>query len=223
MGHAENQLIPLQSTSGGATPMPEYSSSTPAWDPSSRTPITPLSYGSDLPASTSAMPKSSVASTSHDIDTRKHPFLDRHLIGIHLKAIVNGNGHKNKEVVVTVVDVEGRLQILYTHYNTRTVLQPESVTPKHPNVTRDNGLLVVVKGQHCGKLVRRIHHSYIHGQDFIDLAVVKKVDNAADIILLERLELPPDSLCVGFESKEEKRLNHTLMDALREEARLAAQ
>jgi len=55
------------------------------------------------------------------------------------------------------------------------------------------------------------------------LAVVKKVDGAADIILPERLELPPDSLCVGMESKEEKKLNHTLMNGLREDARLAAQ
>ena len=102
------------------------------------------------------------------------------------------------------------------------ILQPESITPKHPNVTQDNGLLIVIKGDHCGKLVQRIHHWYVDGQDFIYLAVVKKVDKAADIILLERLELPPDSLCVCLESKEEKKLNHTLMNALREDARRAA-
>ena len=80
----------------------------------------------------------------------------------------------------------------------------------------------MIKGDHCSKLVRRIHHQYIDQQDFVCLAVVKKVDGAADIILPERLELPPDSLCVGMESKEEKNLNHTLMNALCEDAHLAA-
>jgi len=93
--------------------------------------------------------------------------------------------------------------------------------PKHPSVTRDNGLLVVIKGDHCGKHVRRIHHWYIHGENFIYLAVMRKVDGAADIILPERLELPPNSLCVGSETKEEKKLNSTLMNALWEEARQA--
>ena len=223
--HPENQPIPTQSTSGSATPMPEFFSSTPAWDPSSRTPIAPLpSEDWSLPTA-AAIPPSSVASASHDVDSQQptsHPFLDRRLIGANLKAVVNGEGHKNKEMVVTVADVEGRLCIRYTHFNRPRVLQPASVTPKHPSVTRDNGLLFVIKGDHCGKLVRRIHHRYIDQQDFVCLAVVKKVDDAADIILPEQLELPPDPLCVGMESKEEKNLNHTLMNALREDARLAA-
>jgi hypothetical protein len=226
-GHPENQPIPMQSsTSGWATPMPENFSSTPAWDPSSRTPIAPLpSEDWSLPT-TATIPPSSVASNSCDIDLQRlssHSFLDRRLIGANLKALVNGEGHKNKEMVVTVADVKGKLCISCTHYNTSRFLQPDSVVPKHPNVTRDNGLLVVIKGAHCGKLVRRIYHQYIDGQDFIYLAVVKKVDGTANIILSERLLLSRDSLCVGVESKEEKKLNNTLMNALREDARLAAQ
>jgi len=124
-------------------------------------------------------------------------------------------------MVVTVAEIEGRLSIRYKHFNTSRFLEPDSVMPKHPSVTRDNGLLVVIKGDHCGKLVRRIHHWYIHGEDFVYLAVMQKVDGAADIILPERLELPPDCLCVGSETKEEKNLNNTLMNALREEARQA--
>src|SRR6266568_7455364 len=161
-----HEPIPTQSsTSGWATPMPDYVSSTPAWNPSSCTPTTPLPlYDWSLPTATPAIPPSPVASTSHDVDLQpppSHPFLDRRLIGANLKAIVDGEGHKNKEMVVTVANVEGRLHICYTHYNTPRFLQPDSVTPKHPNVTRDNGLLVVIKGDHCGKLVRRIHHQYI--------------------------------------------------------------
>ena len=81
----------------------------------------------------------------------------------------------------------------------------------------------MIKGEHCGKLVQRIHYQYIDQQDFVYLAVVKKVDGAADIILPEQLEFPPDSLCVDMESKEEKKLNHTLMNALHKDACLAAQ
>ena len=124
-------------------------------------------------------------------------------------------------MVVTVAEINGRLSICYNHYKASILLEPDSVTPKHPNVTRDNGLLVVIKGDHRGKLVRRIHHWYIGGEDFVYLAVVQKVDGAADIILPERLELPPDCLCVGSETKEEKKLNNTLMNALREEVRQA--
>ena len=204
--------------------MPEYVTSTPAWNPLSCTPIAPLpSYNWLLPT-TATIPPSSVASASCDIDSQpppSHPFLDSHLIGANLKAIVDGEGHKNKEMIITVANVEDRLHIYYTHYNTPRFLQPDSVTPKHLNVTRDNGLLVVIKDNHCGKLVQQIHHQYID-QDFVYLAVVKK-DSAADIILPEQLELPCDSLCVGLEDKEEKKLNHTLMNVLCEDACLAAQ
>jgi len=137
--------------------MPEYFSSTPAWNPSSRTPIAPLpSEDWSLPTA-AAIPPPSVASASRDVDSQRppsHPFLDRRLIGANLKAVVNGEGHKNKEMVVTVADVEGRLCIRYTHFNTPRFLQPASIMPKHPSVTRDNGLLFVIKGDHCGKLVR---------------------------------------------------------------------
>jgi hypothetical protein len=50
---------------------------------------------------------------------------------------------------------------------------------------------------------------------------MQKVDGTADIILPERLELSPDCLCVDSETKEGKKLNNTLMNALREEARQA--
>jgi len=158
--------IPMQSsTSGWATPMPDYVLSTPAWNPSSHTPTAPHpSYDWSLPTAMPAIPPSPVASTSHDVNLQprpSHPFLDRRLIGANLKAIVDGEGHKNKEMVITVADFEERLCICYTHYNTPRLLQPASIMPKHPSVTQDNSLLFVIKGEHCGKLVRRIHHQYI--------------------------------------------------------------
>ena len=81
---------------------------------------------------------------------------------------------------------------------------------------------MVVKGSHCGKYVRRIHHRY-HEEDgnkqaVIILAVVGKVDGAANMLTGEELELGPDSLCVAFETTEERKLNAHLMDSLRENA-----
>ena len=53
----------------------------------------------------------------------------------------------------------------------------------------------------------------------IMLAVVNRMDGAPDILTGERLELGPDSLCLAFETKEEKKLNTNLMNLLREDAR----
>jgi hypothetical protein len=64
-----------------------------------------------------------------------------------------------------------------------------------PNPTWDNGLLVVVEGEHCGKYVRQIHHRYhedeCNKQALILLAVIKKVDGAADTLTGEQFETWP--------------------------------
>jgi hypothetical protein len=81
---------------------------------------------------------------------------------------------------------------------------------------------MVVKGEHCGKYVRRIHHRYLDSEDkqaLVILAVVKKVDGAADTLTGEQLELGPDSLCLAFETSKDKKLNAILMNSLRENAR----
>jgi hypothetical protein len=51
------------------------------------------------------------------------------------------------------------------------------------------------------------------------LAVVKRRENAADSLTGEHLELGPSYLCVGVETREEKKCNDSLMTALREQAR----
>ena len=51
------------------------------------------------------------------------------------------------------------------------------------------------------------------------LAVVKKVDGATDTLTGEQLELGSDSLCLAFETNEDKKLNANLMNSLRENAR----
>jgi hypothetical protein len=77
---------------------------------------------------------------------------------------------------------------------------------------------VVVEAEHCGKYVRQIHHRY-HEDDgnkqvLILLAVVKKVDGAADTLTGEQFELGPDSLCLAVEMSEDKKINANLMSLL---------
>ena len=93
------------------------------------------------------------------------------------------------------------------------------MTPKFPNPTRDNGLLVVIKGEHCGKYVRRIHHRYVDEEAIVILSVVTRVAGHVDVLTGEQLELDVSYLCVCEESKEDKTRNRLLMDELREEAR----
>ena len=142
-----------------------------------------------------------------------------------LKVVVNdGETYKDRDdVAVSIVRVDGVVSIRHYVYNASRCLPPAWVSLRRPNPTRDNGLLVVVEGEHCGKRVRRIHHRYSeengNKQVLIMLAVVEKVGGAPDILTGEQLELCVDSLCLASETKEEKKLNANLMSSLRESAR----
>jgi hypothetical protein len=153
------------------------------------------------------------------------PLLDERLVGALLKVVVNDGGdtYNNREVPVCIAKVEGVVSIRHNVYNASRGLAPAWVSPKSPNPTRDNGLLMVVKGDHCGKYVRRIHHRYHEDngnkQALILLAVVEKVDGAADTLTGEQFELDSDSLCIAVETKEDKKMNENLMNLLRFNAR----
>lgn len=133
--------------------------------------------------------------------------------------MVNGGKFKQKELLASLVSVDGQLSIRHTIYNTSEYLPLDWVSPKHPNPKRDNGLLVVIEGEHCGKYVRRIHHEYKNEEIIMILAVVKRTAGAADILTGEQLKLDASHLCVGTEMKDEKNQNDSLMLALREQAR----
>ena len=79
---------------------------------------------------------------------------------------------------------------------------------------------MVVKGNHCGKYVRRIHHRYHEDngnkQVIILLAVVNKVEGAADTLTGEQFELGPDSLCIAVETNKDRKLNANLMNSLQQ-------
>ena len=138
--------------------------------------------------------------------------------------IVNdGETYKNREVTGSIEKLEGVVTIRHHVYNTSRGLFPATVLPKSPNPTRDNGILMVIKGNHCGKYVRRIHHRYHEDngnkQALILLAVVEKGNGVADTLTGEEIELGSDSLCLAVETNEDKKLNGNLMNSLRESAR----
>jgi hypothetical protein len=203
---------------GGATPMPtETSSTSPAWDPSSRTPSHDPAYS--MP-STSVVSRHSISQVDQPAAGSSQPqiqhlFLNPLLVGKKLNAIVNGGEHKQKSLEVSISVLQERILMDHTKYGTSYRLQPEWVTPKHPSPTHDNGLLIVIKGDHCSKYVRRIHHRHNDAGCTIVLAVTQRVEKAADTITDERLELAPEYLCTVSETKAEKDLNKELMKSLR--------
>ena len=197
---------------GNATPIPEPSlPSSPAWDPSSRTP---------QPNSDNAEPSPNSPPNPFDEGpSDSHVLLDLRLLGAQLRVSVTGGKFDHKELTASVRSVDGQLSIQRQVYKSFQTLLPNWVTPKHPNPTHDNGLLVVIKGDHYGKYVRRIHHRYKGGEAIVILAVVNRVAGHVDNLSGEQLELDISHLCVCEESKEEKERNRSLMDPLREEAR----
>lgn len=210
----------ISAAPGYATPIPEHSveslaSLSPAWNPFSRLPEDDVSSsGVGLCDATPLLSESSR-------DQDENPLLDSRLLNVELRVIVSGNGIKTKELTARVQSTDGCLGIFYTAYRKMVALDAKFVKPKHPNPTRDNGLLVIIKGDHCGKQVRRIHHRYQdkEGIATVILAVVDRVAGQIDRLTGEELNLDASYLCVCEESKEHKRLNSSLMDGLREEAR----
>ena len=218
-------------SSGSATPIPESPFlSSPAWNPSSRTPQpNPAhSHASRSPSPSldrvSSSPQHnphSLASPSTSADPldERHILLDSRLLNAQLRVVVTGGTFNQKELTASVQCLDERLSIQRCFYKSSKTLLPNWVTPKFPNPMCDNGLLVVIKGEHCGKYVRRIHHRYIDEEAIVILSVVTRVAGHVDVLTGEQLELDVSYLCVCEESKEDKTRNRLLMNELQEEAR----
>jgi len=194
--------------------MPDWAPmSTPAWNPSSRTPQ-PAQGGDDL------TPSGSSSSARRGPIEPQHKLFDSRLLGIRLKVRVND---EDKDTIAVVTLTEGRWSIRHPYHKTLEYLAPETVKAKNPHPTRDNGLLVVIEGEHTGKYVRRIHHRYdSFGNAVNTLAVVaKNAEGGADDRLTgEYLDLMTAFLCVANETPDEKKKAAILMKPLREQARV---
>jgi hypothetical protein len=143
-------------TTGGQIPMADFGLMTPAWNPSSRTPgrdggWTPIPSSSmssiTLPPPLSPMPL-----------LLEHPLLDPHLVGKMVRAAIVSGEHRKKQAPVAIVHNSDKVALRQSWHQVSRFLEPKWVEVKPPNPTHDNSLLIVIKGKHCGKYVRRIHH-----------------------------------------------------------------
>ncbi|KAF8226919.1 hypothetical protein L208DRAFT_1299194 [Tricholoma matsutake] len=191
--------------------MPDWSpSSTPAWNPSSQTPMpTPSTPSWNSLASLRTSPDPTPATAISNLQ----------LLGVQPKVIINSGDFEDKETAVTLELVAGQLIIRHTSYKTSQSVDLAWVSPKHPHPTCDNGLLVIIKGEHCGKYVWQIHHRCDQGTTIIIiLGIVKRTENVADSLTGEQLELGEDHLCKVIETNNDKKHNKYLMTALCEQA-----
>ena len=182
--------------------------STPAWDPTHDwSLIPPSSDEASAPpsASTSALPPATLA----------HPLLDTRLVGKTVRVTVTGGEHPKKDTTITIVSDNGVPSMRQQWYRTILPLRPEWVEMKHPHPTRDNGLLVVIKGEHCGKYVRRIEHRYGAAGAIIKVAVVEHAEKTPDRLTGEQFELMADDLCLGSETTADRKKNDQVMQGLR--------
>lgn len=198
---------------GGATPMPTATSSTPAWDPSSRTPL-PSDHG--LLQQSPTQPSQS-SSALADPPAPQHVLLNERLVGAHLLATIDGGMYKNQLKAVDILCVDGRLRLFHCKSKTYNPLEPHWVTPKCPSPSYDHGLLMVIQGKHCGKYVRRIAHLNSSDGVVMVLAVVNHVLKTADTLTGETLYIAPELLCKADESDSDKKLNKNVMTAIRKE------
>ena len=119
---------------GTPLPSPSGSLSTPAWDPSSRTP----EYHIRIP--TPPIPS-----------LPDHPLLQSHLLDVKVQAKVVGGQFNLAKTFVSGSMYEGRPTIWYTANKTTHALEPNWVTVLHPNVKQTNALLVVLEWEYAGR------------------------------------------------------------------------
>ena len=68
------------------------------------------------------------------------------------------------------------------------------------------------------EFITRYHEDNGNKQVIILLAVINKVEGAADMLTGEQFKLGPDSLCKAIETNEDRKLNANLMNSLQENA-----
>jgi len=98
-----------------------------------------------------------------------------------------GGKHKERELSVIVSSMKGQLTFHHHKYKALEYFALELVTPKYPNPKRENGLLVVIKGEHFGKYARWIYHCFVDEEAITILAVVNRVEGQVDTLTGERL------------------------------------
>jgi hypothetical protein len=186
----------------------------PTWNPSLRTPLI-VDSGNKAPiTSMSTYPQHVSAAVPVTVMlSPAHPLLDPHLIRKAARAKVSDRLHPKPDATMSIsAGQNNNVAIQQWWHNQSFYLKPEWVTLWHLSPTHDNGLLLVIRGDHYGKYVHHIHHYYNDdSHPIMQLAVVEHRDGAADPLTEEQIKLCPEDLCQGFETESEKKLNTNLM------------
>jgi hypothetical protein len=149
----------------------------------------------------------------------EHVLLNPQLVNVKLRVVADRGEYKGKEITAVVRSTAGRLSLRCQKYNTLEYLSPDWVTPKYPNPKCENGLLIVIKGEHFGKYARRIYHHFVGDVAITILAFVSRVVEQVDTLTGDPLELDASHVCMCEESLEDRKRNDLLMQPLQKEAR----
>jgi hypothetical protein len=207
-------------TTGGQTLMADLGLTTPAWNPSSRTPEHDI-FGGWMPIPSLSMSSVTLPPLSSIPSPLEHPLLDSRLVGKMVQAAIVGGEHRKKQAPVAIVHNSDKVALCQSWHQVSRFMEPKWVEVKPPNPTHDNGLLIVIKGEHCGKYVCRIHHRYENDdcqRPIMQLVVVDHGETGANVLMGEEIELMPEYLVQSFETDDEKQLNTNLMTAQRSQA-----
>lgn len=189
-----------------------HGSSTPAWDPLSRTPTRSPRITWELAAATFDPPRPSVSSEPL---SPQHILLKEALVGCKIAVKVTGGIYCQQKMDVTISNTNSMLCFRRTKHGMSELIDPSWVEVIVPDPAQSNGLLMVIDGEHCGKHVRRIFHNRDRG--VMILAGVHREAGKKDQLTGEELELAPEYVCRVEESPEDKKLNADVMTNLRSE------
>lgn len=89
-----------------------------------------------------------------------------------VRVTVNSREYCKKEMPIMLISNDSSITMQYQLYKTSLALQPDWVTIKHLNSICDNGLLVVINGEHCSKYMYHIYYQYEDKYVIIKLAVI---------------------------------------------------
>jgi hypothetical protein len=137
-------LPPPPSTPRWETPL---GSSTPAWDPSSFTPVGAGTSSMSLPEINAPLSGALAPAPTGP----QYALLDERLDGVKVTATING-----KRTTVWGTLVGGERKIVYSVKKVIQVPNPQHVTIVHPGLLRSKGPWVVIHGEHLGTAVSRI-------------------------------------------------------------------
>lgn len=200
-----------------STPMPVETMSSPAWNPAAD------NATQEIIVSVNQVLDNQVANAADNCDesipTYNHVLLNPALAGNIIKATIDDGNERKKDCVVSLHCINGVCSMRTTHYHTSVLLEGRNVTPKYPSPTHDNGLVLIIKGEHAGKHGRRLYHSKKNGQVYMILEVVVVQEGQKDTLTGQTLELSLDYLCVANESAKQKKINTDVMKESRHKYR----